>query len=119
MANFSQFPELQKHLRVLGKIGYNKNKPIYKHGELSPKDYTSECVDVLEYNEMTFEMTVHFEKRGSYLYRNVEPQVYSEFNNAGSGGNYLILYVRVNYKSKRIEYFLGKYFLKTRKRIGS
>jgi hypothetical protein len=102
MANFSQFPELQKHLRVLGKIGYNKNKPIYKHGELSPKDYTSECVDALEYNEMTFEMTVHFEKRGSYLYKDVEPQVYSEFNNAGSRGQYFNLYVRGNYESQRI-----------------
>jgi hypothetical protein len=67
-----------------------------------PKDWISECVDVLEYDDMTREMTVHFVMRGSYLYKDVEPQVYEEFNNAGSRGQYFNLYIRSIYESERI-----------------
>lgn len=77
------------------------NQRITEKGR-DPKDWGSECVSALEYDDMTREMTVHFEKRGSYLYQDVEPQVYEEFNNAGSRGTYFNLYVRSNYSCKRI-----------------
>jgi len=83
-------------------FGYHKSKPDYKWSQLNPKDYTSECVDVLEYDMNTNEMTVHFEKRGSYLYKGVEPLVYAEFNHAGSRGQYFNQYIRGNYESQRI-----------------
>lgn len=70
--------------------------------ELEPKKQESDCVNSLEYDEEHQQMTVHFNKRGSYTYFDVEPYVFAEFNNAGSRGTYFNLYVRDRYEYERI-----------------
>ena len=96
MSLFSPYPKSHK-------IGtYHPLIIKSKHEERNPRDWVSECVDVLEYDETLLEMTVHFVMRGSYIYKGVEPQIYAEFNNAGSRGVYFNLYIRGNYESQRV-----------------
>jgi lysyl-tRNA synthetase class 2 len=76
---------------VLGVTGFVKVK------ELKPREHGSECVDSLEYDLEHQQMTVHFNKRGSYVYFDVPPEEYAAFNTAGSRGTYFNLYIRDKY----------------------
>jgi len=65
--------------------------------QLTPRAHESDCVASLEYDPERFQMTVNFNKRGSYVYFDVEPFLYAEFNEAASRGTYFNLYVRPFY----------------------
>lgn len=64
---------------------------------LLPKEQDSECVSSLEYDVERQQMTVHFTKRGSYVFFDIEPWLFSEFNSAASRGTYFNLYIRPQY----------------------
>ena len=76
------------------RIGYGIGKAKVGSRELEPKAWESECVSSLEYDFDTFQMTVHFNKRGTYVFYDIEPQIYAEFNNAASRGTFFNLYIR-------------------------
>ena len=85
------------------KLGYGIGRARVGSKELEPKEWESECVESLEYDPESFQMTIHFNKRGTYVFYDVEPQVYAEFNNAGSRGTYFNLYIRnIGYQYERI-----------------
>lgn len=69
---------------------------------LEPKDVDSECVASLSYDPEREQMTVEFQERGSYVYFDVDPWVFSEFNNAGSRGVYFNTYIRDRFEYERI-----------------
>lgn len=79
------------------RLGYGIGRARVGSKELEPKAWESDCVESLEYDFDSFQMTVHFNKRGSYTYYEVEPQVYAEFNSAASRGTYFNLYIRPLY----------------------
>lgn len=85
-----------------GKIGYKIGKATVSSRELAPRQHDSECVQSLDYDPERQQMTVNFQKRGSYAYFDVPPDVYSEFNNASMRGTYFNLYVRDRYEFERI-----------------
>jgi hypothetical protein len=84
------------------RIGYKIGKQSVPSNTLNPNDWLSECVDVLEYDNERQQLTVHFVMRGSYVYFDVEPDVYMEFNNAGSRGQYFNLYIKGRYSYERL-----------------
>jgi KTSC domain len=84
------------------RIGYKIGGQTVKSHDLNPKDWLSECVEALEYDMERQQLTVHFEKRGSYVYFDVTPDVYAEFNNAGSRGQYFNMYIRGRYEYERL-----------------
>ena len=65
--------------------------------QLTPRAHDSDCVQSLEYDPENGQMVVNFNKRGSYVYFDIEPWLYAEFNNAASRGTYFNLYVRPFY----------------------
>jgi len=64
---------------------------------LKPQRADSECVASLEYDIEHAEMTIHFWKRGSYVYYDVPPEAFAEFNLASKKGTYFNLYIRPYY----------------------
>lgn len=76
---------------------YTRLRTRVKSSELHFREHESDCVKSLEYDEERQAMTINFNKRGSYLYYDVEPWLYAEFNNAASRGTYFNLYVRPFY----------------------
>ena len=74
---------------------------IHPH-ELKPAQAESECVDTLEYDLENQQMTIHFNKRGSYIYYDFPPDEFASFNLAGSRGIYFNLYIRGKYDYERL-----------------
>jgi len=63
--------------------------------QLLPHPQESVCIASLDYDLEHQEMTVVFVKRGTYLFHDIQPWLFAEFNNAGaSRGKYFNLYVR-------------------------
>jgi hypothetical protein len=69
---------------------------------LLPRPQASECVAELSYDLETETATCEFVKRGTYTYSGVEPQVFLEWNTAGSRGEYFNNYIRGQYSYERI-----------------
>lgn len=46
----------------------------------------SECVNELSYDPETQQLTIVFQKRGTYLYHDVSPEEYTRIQFAGSQG---------------------------------
>lgn len=84
------------------RIGYNPQNRIISSKEISPREWESECVADLSYDPEREEMTIVFQKRGTYAYFDVPIWVYAEFNNAGSRGTYFNSYIRGNYSYERV-----------------
>lgn len=76
------------------RIGYSPERKRVGSSSLAPRAQESECIQSLEYDPDTFQMTVHFWKRGSYTYFDVEPWQFEEFNQSSERGTYFNLYVR-------------------------
>ena len=88
--------------RSQGRIGYKIGKAIVGSKELLPRAHESEAIASLEYDIERQVVTCTFHQRGTYNYFDVEPQVYSEWNLAGSRGIYFNLYIRDRYEYDRI-----------------
>jgi hypothetical protein len=84
------------------RIGYQIGKAAVSSKELEPRSHPSECVAALSYDFEREQAICHFEKRGSYVYLGVEPDVFAEWNNASSRGTYFNLYIRGRYDYERI-----------------
>lgn len=78
-------------------IGYNPHRRAVPSTALEHREAESECVQSLEYDIDTQQMTVHFWKRGSYTYFDVEPWQFEEFNLSSKRGSYFNLYIRPYY----------------------
>jgi hypothetical protein len=76
---------------------YFKLRENFSSKQLTPHPHESECVSDLEYDPEHYEMTIHFVKRGSYIYYGIEPWLFAEFNNSGSRGQYFNQYIRPMY----------------------
>lgn len=63
----------------------------------------SECVASFDYNLETEELTVQFNKRGTYLYSGFPLNEFVTFSQAGSLGTYFNLYIREQYPYERID----------------
>lgn len=87
---------------MAGRIGYSLGKLRLSSRELEQKAWDSDCVRELEYDVERQQMTVHFMKRGSYTYFDVDPWTFGEFNNAGSRGTYFNLYIRGRFSYERV-----------------
>ncbi len=88
--------------RSQGKIGYKIGGSQVGSRSLVPREHESECVQSLEYDIERQQMTVHFNKRGSYTYFDVDPQVFAEFNLSAERGAYFNLYIRDRYEYDRL-----------------
>ncbi len=88
--------------RSQGKLGYRIGKATVGSKDLFPREHGSECVQSLEYDIERQQMTVHFNKRGSYTYFDVDPQVFAEFNLSAERGTYFNLYIRDRYEYDRL-----------------
>ena len=87
---------------MAGKIGYRIGKQTVPSGSIKPKEWESEAIQSLTYDFERQEVTCNFHKRGSYAYFDVEPDVFMEWNNAGSRGIYFNLYIKDRYAYDRI-----------------
>jgi hypothetical protein len=87
----------------MARIGYNPEiLPIHEE-DLVPRAHPSDCVESLDYDVETQELTINFWERGSYKYFGFENWAFNEFNNAGSRGTYFNLYIRnAGYAYERI-----------------
>jgi hypothetical protein len=54
----------------------------------------STCCNDVSYDPETGDMTVAFQKRGTYVYHDVSLDEYVDFASAGSQGTYFNLYIR-------------------------
>lgn len=63
-------------------------------GHLVPRATDSECVQSVEYDIENSQMTINFWKRGSYVYFDVAPEIFAEFNLSSKKGTYFNLYLR-------------------------
>ncbi len=88
----------------MARIGYAIGKGTVSSKQLEPKQADSDCVASLSYDPENEQVICHFHKRGSYTYFNVSPQVFAEWNEAGSRGTYFNLYIRDTYQYERISY---------------
>jgi hypothetical protein len=61
---------------------------------LEPREHESECVNALAYDPESAQLTVVFNKRGTYTYFDFPPDEYANFNFAASRGKYFNLYIR-------------------------
>lgn len=84
------------------RIGYAPGKLRVSSKELAPKDWESECVASLKYDEERQVATCQFHKRGTYDYFDMDPGTFAEWNQAGSRGTYFNLYVRGRYEYDKI-----------------
>jgi KTSC domain len=67
-----------------------------------PRARDSMCVDSLDYDELTEDLTVVFQERGTYLYHGVPLNIFVEFGASYSMGTYFNLYIRDQYSFERI-----------------
>lgn len=67
-----------------------------------PRARDSLCVESIDFDPETEELTVNFQQRGSYLYSGVPLNVMVEFGSAYSMGTYFNLYIRDQYSFERI-----------------
>jgi hypothetical protein len=86
----------------MAKLGYRIGRQIVGSHELLSREHGSECVASLDYDIERQAVTCEFVKRGTYVYFDVEPEVYAEWNMAGSRGIYFNLYVKDRYSYDRI-----------------
>jgi len=71
--------------------------------DLLNREQSSEAIQTVTYNPETMVMEIVFNKRGTYAYLNVPPDVFADFNTAGSRGTYFNLYIRNSgYEYERI-----------------
>jgi KTSC domain len=77
---------------------------VKKYGKSIQDDrLDSECVDDLDYNEESSELTVVFKKRGTYKYSGVDLDTYVDFAQSSSWGQYFNNYIRnTGYSYERI-----------------
>ena len=68
------------------------------------KGHESECVADVSYDPLSSEMIIEFKERGTYRYKDVPIDVYTDFATAGSQGTYFNSYIRNNgqYSYERI-----------------
>ena len=88
----------------MARIGYSISKLRVRSSELAQKEYPSECVAALKYDEEGQVVTCTFHKRGTYDYFDVDPGVFAEWNQAGSRGTYFNLYIRGRYEYDRLSF---------------
>lgn len=70
---------------------------------LKPREQESECVASLSYDVENAQLTIHFNRRGSYTYFDFPPDEYANLNFAASRGKYFNLYIRdAGYEYERI-----------------
>lgn len=102
MARSLYFTNRQEYYRQ--KLAKNTAKLVKgKSNLLSPREWNSDCVSSLEYEEEEEKLTIHFQKRGSYAYFGFPPHAFAEFNYAESRGEYFNLYIRnAGYAYERI-----------------
>ena len=86
------------------KIGYKIGGAKVASRELAQREHTSEAVASLEYDIERQVVTCTFHQRGTYNYFDVSPDVYAEWNNAGSRGTYFNLYIRERYEYDRLSF---------------
>jgi len=91
-----------KMARSQGKIGYRIGKSTVGSYSLTPRQHESDAIASLEYDIERQVVTCAFHQRGSYNYFDVEPQVFAEWNHAGSRGTYFNLYIRERYEYDRL-----------------
>ena len=70
--------------------------------ELRPRQHESTCVANLKYYEDEEQVECEFMQRGTYAYFDVPPDVFAEWNNAGSRGTYFDMYIKGHYEYERI-----------------
>ena len=68
------------------------------------RGHESVCIADVQYNPLTSEMIIEFHERGTYKYKNVPIDVYTDFETSGSQGQYFNSYIRNNgqYSYERI-----------------
>jgi hypothetical protein len=86
------------------RIGYQIGKAAVGSSELAVREAASECVASLSYDIEREQVNCTFQKRGTYTYFNVSPDVFAEWNNASSRGTYFNLYIRGRYEYDRLSY---------------
>lgn len=84
------------------RIGYVPGKFGVRSSDLEPKSHPSECVASLSYDIENRQAICHFEKRGSYVYFDVDEGTFAEWNTAGSRGTYFNLYIRGRYEYDKL-----------------
>lgn len=62
----------------------------------------SMCVESIDYDWESNDLTVNFQQRGSYVYHGVSLETFSEFGSAYSMGTYFNLYIRDQYSYERV-----------------
>ena len=88
--------------RSQGKLGYKIGGSRVGSNELTPRHHESDAIASLEYDIERQVVTCTFHQRGSYNYFDVGPQVFAEWNAAGSRGTYFNLYIRERYEYDRL-----------------
>jgi KTSC domain len=67
------------------------------------KAIESQCVADVSYDPLDSSMTIQFQQRGTYKYKDVPVDVYVDFETSGSRGQYFNNYIRNTYSYERIE----------------
>jgi hypothetical protein len=62
----------------------------------------SRCVANVDYEPETQVLTIEFQQRGTYVYRDVPLDVFVDFADSGSQGRYFNLYIREKYSYERV-----------------
>ena len=62
----------------------------------------SRCVANVDYDQETNVLTVEFQARGTYIYKDVPLDVFVDFADSGSQGRYFNLYIREKYSTERV-----------------
>lgn len=62
----------------------------------------STCVNDVSYDPESEEMTIVFQKRGTYKYLNVPIDTYTDFATAGKQGTYFNLYIRPSFSYEKV-----------------
>lgn len=77
--------------------------PAHYYKDFGPKKYPSTCVASLDYDELEQILTIEFQERGTYIYRNFPLDEWLLFNGSSSRGEYFNLYIRNSaYEYERI-----------------
>ena len=77
--------------------------PSIYYRDFGPKHHESECVASLDYDELEQTLTIEFQQRGTYVYRNFPLDEWLLFNGAASRGEFFNLYIRnAGYEYERI-----------------
>lgn len=70
--------------------------------DLKPKDQQSSAISSLSYDIEDQQVECVFNARGTYVYYDVPPETFAEWNGAGSRGTYFNLYIRDRFSFERI-----------------